>query len=136
MKRTTEFLVGTASSTDPTLVKSDSFLSRIAKDLGGAPALLRRAVRDRGGGCELLQNHSGKHCAAMGRADPASFVFNLKALALLTQHASETKRLPLPLRRLLSVEQRAEPRLKAPPKELLNLAFQMFRSSLGPLRES
>ncbi|HEY2663029.1 MAG TPA: DUF72 domain-containing protein [Candidatus Binataceae bacterium] len=136
MNRATEFLVGTASWTDPTLVKSDSFYPPSLKT---SEARLRfyaeqfATVEVDATYYTIVAENTARLWAAR---TPAGFVFNVKAFALLTQHAAETKRLPLPLRELLSAKQRAEPRVKAPPKELLSLAFRMFESSLDPLRQS
>jgi len=136
MNRATEFLVGTASWTDPTLVKSDSFYPPSLK----TNEARLRFYADQFPTVEVDATYYSIVAESTARRwterTPVDFVFNVKAFALLTQHAAETKRLPLPLRELLSAQQRAEPRIKRPSKELLDLAFQMFESSLGPLRES
>ncbi len=65
---------------------------------------------------------------------PNDFRFNIKAFALLTEHAAETRALPQPVKALLPPEALREPRLSRPPAAVLQLAFEMFRSALDPLR--
>jgi uncharacterized protein YecE (DUF72 family) len=67
---------------------------------------------------------------------PPGFIFNVKAFAWLTQHPAETSRLPAAIRIELPAELKSTPRIQHPPAELLSLAFQMFWSSLTPLRET
>lgn len=65
---------------------------------------------------------------------PDDFRFNVKAFALLTQHAAETRALPQPLKALLGSEVLRQSRLSHPPAPVLALSFDMFRSALEPLR--
>ena len=67
---------------------------------------------------------------------PIGFVFNIKPFALMTQHPAEISRLPKQLREMLPVEERNNRQLTRPSKEVVEMAFQMFWSAMGPLRES
>jgi uncharacterized protein YecE (DUF72 family) len=67
---------------------------------------------------------------------PPGFIFNVKAFAWLTQHPAETARLPAAIKSALPAELKSTRRLKNPPAEALSLAFQMFWSSLKPLRDA
>src|SRR5215472_16454750 len=129
-----QYLIGTASWTDPTLVKSDTFY----------PSALRTAEErlrfyaDQFNAVEVDASYyallSEKNAQLWAERTPPGFVFEVKAFALLTQHAAEVARLPLNLRAMLTEKERAERRLRHPSKEVLAMAFQMFHSSLSPLR--
>jgi uncharacterized protein YecE (DUF72 family) len=67
---------------------------------------------------------------------PKDFLFNVKAYALMTQHPAEISRMPKELRERLPADQRQARRLERPTPDMLDLAFQMFWSALGPLREA
>ena len=129
-----QYLIGTASWTDPTLVKSDTFYP---PSLRTAEARLRfyagqfNAVEVDASYYTLL---SEKNSQLWAERTPPGFIFDVKAFALLTQHAAEVARLPLNLKAMLSEQDRATRRLKHPSKEVLATAFQMFHSSLSPLR--
>jgi uncharacterized protein YecE (DUF72 family) len=69
---------------------------------------------------------------------PHDFVFDVKAHALMTDHPTETKRLPKPIRDALPAEQARKRRLYAKdlPPEILNEVWRVFRDALEPLRAS
>lgn len=69
---------------------------------------------------------------------PDDFVFDVKAHALMTDHPTETKRLPRALRDALPPEQAAKPRLYAKdlPPDVLEEVWRLFREALEPLRTS
>jgi uncharacterized protein YecE (DUF72 family) len=131
-----QYLVGTASWTDPTLVKSDVFYPpslRTAEDRLRFYASHFNAVEVDASYYTLLSERNSKLWV---ERTPPGFVFNIKAFAMLTQHAAEVARLPLNLRAMLTEKQRAERRIKYPAIEVLDTAFGMFHSSLSPLREA
>ena len=66
---------------------------------------------------------------------PDDFLFNIKAYALMTQHPAEVSRMPQDLREMLSATERQESQSKRPSPAVLNRAFEMFWSALGPLRQ-
>lgn len=65
---------------------------------------------------------------------PPGFIFNVKAFAWLTQHAADAGRLPAAIKDALPGELKSSQRINHPPADVLTLAFQMFWSSLMPLR--
>lgn len=69
---------------------------------------------------------------------PDDFVFDVKAHALMTDHPTETKRLPKVLREALPVEQAQKSRVYAKdlPPAILDEVWKMFRDALEPLHES
>ena len=71
----------------------------------------------------------------MADRTPPGFIFNIKA-GLLTGHAVATARLPKAIKEMLPVAARNAARLEHPDPAVLDLAFQMFWSSLSPLREA
>jgi uncharacterized protein YecE (DUF72 family) len=133
---TTQFLFGTASWTDPTLVKSDLFYPP-----GAATAAQRLAFyASHFPTVEVDSSYYAILSEEVARLwvqrTPPGFVFNVKAFAWLTQHPAETGRLPAAIKSALPAELKSAPRIKNPPAEVLSLAFQMFWSSLKPLRDA
>jgi len=132
----TAFLVGTASWTDPTLVKTDLFYP---KSLRTAEERLRfyssqfNTVEVDASYYTLLAE---KTAAAWVERTPAGFMFNIKAFAMLTQHPAEVPRLPIALKELLSEKEKSQRRLTRPSAQLVDLAFDMFWSSLAPLKQA
>jgi uncharacterized protein YecE (DUF72 family) len=136
VSRAIEFRVGTASWTDPTLVKSDLFYPpsvRTAEDR-------LRFYAERFNTVEVDSTYyalpAERNAELWAERTPADFLFNIKAYALMTQHPTEIARMPKDLRELLPTAQREARRLERPSAEVLDLAFQMFWSALGPLREA
>jgi uncharacterized protein YecE (DUF72 family) len=129
-----QFLTGTASWTDPTLVKSDAFYP---PDLKSAEDRLRfyaaqfPTVEVDSTYYALPAERNAQLWAAR---TPPGFIFNLKAFALLTQHPADTARLPAVVREALPPAARTAARLRNPPDEILKLSFNMFWSALAPLR--
>lgn len=69
---------------------------------------------------------------------PDDFVFDVKAHALMTDHPTETKRLPKALRDALPSEQAEKSRLYAKdlPSDVLDEVWRLFREALEPLSAS
>jgi uncharacterized protein YecE (DUF72 family) len=132
----TAYLVGTASWTDPTLVKSDLFYP---KSLKTAEERLR-FYASHFGTVEVDASYytlmAEKTAKAWVERTPPDFLFNIKAFALLTQHPAEVPRLPAALKELLTEAERGRPRLTKPAPQVLDLAFDMFWSSIAPLNEA
>ena len=130
------FMVGTASWTDPTLVKSDLFYPPSLKT---AEERLRfyaehfNTVEVDSSYYTLL---SEKTAQAWASRTPPGFMFNIKAFALLTQHPAETARLPGALKQMLNEKEQGLTRINRPSAQVLDLAFEMFWSALVPLREA
>lgn len=136
MATNTEFRVGTASWTDPTLVKTDLFYP---KSLKTAEERLRfyashfNTVEVDSSYYALLGENTA---AAWVQRTPERFMFNIKAFALLTQHPAEVSRLPAAIKELLSDKESSQRRLTRPRGPVLNLAFEMFWSALAPLSQA
>lgn len=128
-----QYRVGTASWTDPTLLAA-GFYPAASKS---AEARLR-FYAEHFSTVEVDSTYyalpSERNAHLWVERTPDDFVFNIKAFALLTQHAAEVRALPLPVRTLLSGEALRQPRLSRPPAAVLELCFEMFRSALEPLR--
>ena len=69
---------------------------------------------------------------------PDDFVFDVKAHALMTDHPTETRRLPKALRDALPPEQANKARVYAKdlPAEILDEVWRLFREALEPLHTS
>ncbi|MGH7948614.1 MAG: DUF72 domain-containing protein [Candidatus Binataceae bacterium] len=134
MSAAVQFLVGTASWTDPSLIHSDVFYPpsvRTAEERLRFYAQQFKTVEVDSTYYGLPAERSAKLWA---ERTPEGFVFNIKAFALMTQHPAEISRLPRDLREMLPAEQRKERRLTRPSREVVDTAFQMFWSALAPLR--
>ena len=136
MSRALEFRVRTASWTDPTLVKSDLFYPpsiRTAEDR-------LRFYAERFNTVEVDSTYyalpAERNAELWAERTPGDFLFNIKAYALMTQHPAEISRMPKDVREMLPSSQRQARRLERPSPEVLERAFQMFWSALGPLREA
>jgi uncharacterized protein YecE (DUF72 family) len=136
MAASISFMAGTASWTDPTLVKSDLFYPPSLKT---AEERLRfyaghfNTVEVDSSYYTLLAEKTAK---AWVERTPPGFMFNLKAFALLTQHPAETARLPVALKQLLNDQEKGLARINRPSAQVLDLAFEMFWSAAAPLREA
>src|SRR5271156_4668772 len=127
-----EFMVGTASWTDKTLIETTDFYP---PDLKTAEDRLRFYAAQ----FPTVEVDSTYYALPAERnaqlwreRTPPGFVFNIKAFAWLTQHQTDATRLPKEIKSLLAGAQRDDKRLKVPHKDALDLAFQMFWSALGP----
>jgi uncharacterized protein YecE (DUF72 family) len=130
------FHVGTASWTDPSLIRSDAFYPpdvRTQEDRLRFYAEQFDTVEVDATYYALLAE---RNAALWVARTPETFVFHVKAFSLLTTHAAETKRLPKAIKDLLSAEEIAKPRLTRPSQGVRDLAFQMFAASLAPLRRA
>ncbi|HJU11679.1 MAG TPA: DUF72 domain-containing protein [Candidatus Binataceae bacterium] len=131
-----EFLVGTASWTDPTLVKTDLFYPPDAKTAAQRLAFYASHFPTVEVDSSYYAILSEDVVRLWAERTPPGFVFNVKAFAWMTQHPAETKRLPTTIKSILPENLKSSARVKSPPAELLALAFQMFWSSLKPLRDA
>lgn len=130
-----EYRIGTASWTDPTLLKAGFYPSK-AKT---AEARLR-FYAERFDTVEVDSSYyalpNERNAALWAERTPDDFLFNIKAFALLTQHAAATRALPQAIRNLLTEEALGEPQLRRPPANVVKLSFEMFRSALKPLHDA
>ena len=131
-----KIMVGTASWTDPTLVNSDLFYPsslRTAEERLIFYAAHFPTVEVDASYYTLLSERVAELWA---QRTPPGFVFNVKAFAWLTQHPADVRRLPVLIKQMLPPQLKSAQRIKNPPSEVLNIAFQMFWSSLEPLRKA
>ena len=136
MTKAPQFLVGTASWTDPTLVKSDLFYPPGATTAAARLAFYASHFPTVEVDSSYYAILSEDVASLWVERTPPGFIFNIKAFAWLTQHPAETGRLPAAIKGALPAELKSTARIKNPPAEVLNLAFQMFWSSLKPLRDA
>jgi uncharacterized protein YecE (DUF72 family) len=129
-----QFLVGTASWTDPTLVKSEVFYPPALKTAEERLRFYAAQFNTVEVDASFYALISERNAELWAERTPPGFVFNIKAFAMLTQHSVDPARLPTALKSMLSVEQRATARLRHPTARALEMAFGMFWSALGPLR--
>ncbi len=132
----TEFLVGTASWTDPTLVKSDLFYPAHLKSAEERLRFYATQFRTVEVDSSYYALASERNAELWRERTPPGFVFNVKAFAWLTQHPADPSRLPKNIKEMLTAAQLRERRRGRPPREALDMAFRMFWSALGPLRET
>jgi len=129
----TDYRIGTASWTDPTLLATNFYPSAVET----AEQRLRYYAR-----CfdtvEVDSTYyalpSERNAALWVERTPARFRFNIKAYGMLTGHAAEVRSLPKAIKAMLSPEALEEERLRQPPAAAVDLAFEMFREALDPLR--
>ena len=130
-----QFRVGTASWTDPTLIKSDLFYPSSVC----TPEDRLHYYANRFNTVEVDSTYYAlpveRNAILWVERIARDFLFNVKAYALMTQHPTEISRMPKQLRDMLTVAQRQAPRLQRPLSEVLNRAFQMFWSASEPLRK-
>ena len=131
-----QFLVGTASWTDPTLVRSDEFYPPSLKTAEERLRFYATQFNTVEVDASYYALISERNAELWAERTPAGFVFNIKAFAMLTQHPVDTSRLSSAIKSMLTAEQRASARLRYPTSEVLQMAFGMFWSALGPLREA
>ena len=129
-----QFLVGTASWTDPTLVKSDVFYPPALKTAEDRLRFYASQFNTVEVDATYYALVSERNAELWAERTPPGFVFNIKAFAMLTQHPVDSTRLPAAVKSMLPTDQRAAARLRHPPREALEMAFGMFWSALEPLR--
>jgi uncharacterized protein YecE (DUF72 family) len=131
-----EYLVGTASWTDPTLVKSDTFYPPSAKTAEDRLKFYAQQFNTVEVDATYYALPAERNAKLWSERTPDNFVFHIKAFALMTQHPAEISRLPRNIREMLPASQRDQRRLNRPSPEVLDTAFQMFWSAMDPLKQS
>ena len=129
------YRIGTASWTDPTLLQA-GFYPAAART---AEARLRYYA-EHFDTVEVDSSYyalpSERNAALWAERTPATFHFNIKAFALLTGHAAETRALPAVVREQLPAALRGAPRVQEVPEDVRRLCFDMFHRALEPLRRA
>lgn len=131
-----EFLVGTASWTDKTLIESGRFYPREAKS---AEARLRYYATQ----FPLVEIDSTYYALPAEQTaqlwvdrTPQGFIFNVKAFRLFTGHQAQAQALPADLRKALRLDDKANFYYRDLSDEVRRELWQRFRSGLEPLRRS
>lgn len=131
-------LVGTASWTDPTLIKCGRFYPAEARS---SEARLRYYA-SRFPIVELNSSYyalpSAANAALWAERTPERFVFNVKAFRLFTGHQTPLEALPSVLRESLpaSLRLRKTVYYKELPAEHIEMLWQSFLEALNPLRDA
>ncbi len=131
-------LVGTASWTDPTLIKCGRFYPKEARS---SEARLRYYAT-RFPMVEVNSSYyalpSTANAALWAERTPGGFVFNVKAFRLFTGHQTPLDALPVPIREALPPALKAKRNVyyKDLPAESTDLLWQWFLDALLPLREA
>jgi uncharacterized protein YecE (DUF72 family) len=129
---------GTASWTDPTILAPGVFYP---DGVSSAEARLRFYSKL----FPLVEVDSGYYALPVPKTSelwvdrtPDDFVFNIKAFAWMTGHATETARLPRSMREALPEELAAKRRLyaKEVPSEIRDEAWRLFVDALRPLNDA
>lgn len=129
-----QFLVGTASWTDPTLVRSGEFYPSALKTAEERLRFYASQFNTVEVDASYYALIAERNAELWAERTPADFVFHIKAFAMLTQHPADTARLPAAIKSMLTAAQRAQARLRYPSREVLDAAFEMFWGALNPLR--
>lgn len=131
-----EILVGTASWTDPTLIKSGRFYPPEAKT---AEARLQYYASH----FPLVEIDSTYYALPSPRTaqlwverTPAHFVFDAKAFRLFTGHPAQPSALPADLRKALPATDKPNVYYADLPEEIRSELWRRFRLGLEPLRQS
>lgn len=130
--------IGTASWTDPTLLRCGKFYP---PEVNTAEARLAFYASQ----FPLVEVDSTYYvppsrgvAALWAFRTPENFVFDIKAYALMTGHAAETKRMPDWLRRLLPRSVASSERVSAHelPSQVVDEVWQRFLNALAPLDDT
>jgi uncharacterized protein YecE (DUF72 family) len=134
----TEIRVGTASWTDRTMTAKGVFYPDSAK----TPEARLRYYATR---FSMVEADAGFYAIPDAQTaerwverTPDDFVFNVKAHALMTGHATDVARLPRSIREALPPQLAASTRIYAKdlPLDLRNEVWRLFRNAVAPLSES
>jgi uncharacterized protein YecE (DUF72 family) len=131
-----QFMVGTASWTDKTLIETTDFYPPDVKTPEDRLRFYAAQFKTVEVDSTYYAIPAERNALLWHERTPPGFVFNIKAFAWLTQHPTDASRLPKDLKQMLPEADRANRRLSSPGKEFLDSAFEMFWSSLRPLREA
>ena len=120
MSGAVEFLVGTASWTDPTLVNSDLFYPPSVRSAEERLRFYAEQFNTVEVDSTYYALPAERNAKLWTERTPNGFIFNIKPFALMTQHPAEMSRLPKQLREILSARERSNRQLTRPSKEVLD----------------
>ncbi|TAK33763.1 MAG: DUF72 domain-containing protein [Chloroflexota bacterium] len=130
-----KILIGTSSWTDPTLIKSGKFYPPDVKTPEERLQFYARHFSLVEVDSSYYALPSERNAALWVQRTPDTFVFDIKAFALFTQHPTQVPALPKDIRAILSPEDQKKARVyyRALPEEALNELWDRFRAALLPL---
>jgi probable DNA metabolism protein len=130
--------IGTASWTDPTMVAPGVFYPSEARDARSRLAYYASRFSLVEVDATYYALPSDRIAALWAERTPDGFVFDVKAHALMTGHASATERLPRELREALPAHLRASASVRGTelPEEILDEIWRRFTSALVPLQRA
>ncbi|MEO7454899.1 MAG: TIGR03915 family putative DNA repair protein [Gemmatimonadaceae bacterium] len=129
-------LAGTASWTDPTMTAAGVFYPVDVRSAEGRLAYYASQHSLVEVDATYYAMPSARVAALWAERTPAGFVFDVKAHALMTGHATSVARLPADIREALPGALRGarEVRTRELPSELVNVIWERFLAALEPLR--
>src|SRR3984885_13340432 len=130
-----EFMVGTASWTDKTLIETTAFYPSDVKTAEDRLRFYAAQFKTVEVDSTYYAIPAERNAELWRERTPPGFIFNIKAFAWLTQHRTDASRLPKEIKARLPETQRAQRQL-SPEKDTLDVAFKMFWSSLAPLHRA
>ena len=129
---------GSASWTDPTLVRSGLFYPAVAK----TPEARLRYYAQHFSMVEVDASYyalpTKEQCEAWALRTPPGFVFDIKAFSAMTGHGVDLRALPSDLKESLpvSLSRKSRARTEALPASLVDACWTRFADALAPLREA
>ena len=129
-------MVGTASWTDKTLIETTDFYPPDVKSAEDRLHFYAQQFKTVEVDSTYYAIPAERNAELWRDRTPPGFVFNIKAFAWLTQHPTDASRLPKEIKQMLPDAQRTQRRLGFPEKDALDMAFNMFWSSLRPLHNA
>jgi uncharacterized protein YecE (DUF72 family) len=132
-----EILTGTASWTDPTLLRS-GWYPDAATDAEGRLQYYASQFPLVEVDSTYYSMPSERNAVLWVERTPDQFTFDFKAFRLFTQHGTPVKDLPKPIREALpeSLKDKTQIYLKDLPQELVDETWDMFRRALMPVHSA
>src|SRR5262245_47148180 len=127
-------LIGTASWTDPTLIKSRKFYPPGAKTAEARLKFYASCFPIVEVDSSYYAMPSVTNAALWAERTPADFVFNIKAFRLLTQHQTEPKVLPANIQAALAGNSAGKVYYDDLTQELKDEVWRQWSLALEPLR--
>lgn len=128
--------VGTASWTDKTLIKSGTFYPRRVTTAESRLRFYAAHFDTVEVDSTYYALPAERNAALWARRTPPGFVFHIKAYSMLTGHPTLVKSIPKILQQGLPDNILGKNQAKEFPKEVVEAAFDMFRTALIPLQEA
>ncbi|NVM23332.1 MAG: DUF72 domain-containing protein [Desulfobacterales bacterium] len=128
--------VGTASWTEKTLIESGTFYPRQVTTAEGRLRFYAEHFDTVEVDSTYYALPAERNAVLWARRTPPGFVFHIKAYSMLTGHPTLVKSIPKVLRQELPKEILKKAQAREFQKEVVEAAFDMFRTALIPLKEA